>query len=334
MKPDWLDELDENVREQVDRAEMPAGNDLMKATLTHESFSDPDWLFERKLDGERVLAIKEDDRVRLLTRNDKDAGSSYPELVDALLGQPAGRFAVDGEVVAFKGSVTSFARLQQRIQLKDPEKARNTGIAVYFYCFDILNLDGYATARIPLRQRKQLLRGALEFDDPLRFLPHRNADGEQFFREACEKGWEGLIAKDAHATYHHSRSRKWLKFKCTRQQEMVIAGFTDPKGSRAGFGALLLGHYEDGQLRYAGKVGTGFDNRLLKDLRERMDTITRDDSPFDDKVTESGVHFIEPELVGEVGFTEWTREGRLRHPRFLGLRRDKEPRDVVREDRR
>jgi bifunctional non-homologous end joining protein LigD len=334
MKPDWLDDLDEDVREQVARGEMPDGADLMKATLTHEPFSDPDWLFERKLDGERVLAIKEDDSVRLLTRNDKNAGNSYPELVDALGRQPTGKFAIDGEVVAFKGSVTSFARLQQRFQLKDPEKARNTGIAVYFYCFDILNLDGYATTKIPLRQRKQLLRGTLEFDDPLRFLPHRNADGEQLLREACEKGWEGLIAKDASATYHHSRSRKWLKFKCTRQQEMVIAGFTDPKGSRAGFGALLLGYYEDGQLRYAGKVGTGFNDRLLKDLRERMDTMTRDDSPFDDQVAESGAHFIEPELVGEIGFTEWTREGRLRHPRFLGLRRDKKPRDVVREDAR
>lgn len=332
MTPEWLDGLDPGSRDQVHPAEMPAGHDLMKATLTHEPFSDSGWIYERKLDGERVLAIKEGDRVRLRTRNDKDAGTSYPELVEALQRQRTEVFALDGEVVAFKGSLTSFATLQQRMQVRDSDQARESRIAVFIYFFDILNLDGYAVTAIPLRERKQLLRNTLEFDDPLRFLPHRNRDGEALLKEACEKGWEGLIAKDAAARYQHKRSRKWLKFKCTHQQEMVIAGFTDPKGSRSGFGALLLGHYEDGRLRYAGKVGTGFDEDVLKDLRKRMEPLRRGDSPFDDEVGEPGAHFIDPELVGEVGFTEWTRDGRLRHPRFLGLRRDKDPRKVVRED--
>jgi bifunctional non-homologous end joining protein LigD len=332
MEPSWLKRLDGDLRKRVQRADMPVGSDLMKATLTHEPFADSDWLYERKLDGERILAIKDRDRVRLLTRNDKDAGDTYPELMEALGQQQTESFAVDGEVVAFKGAVTSFSRLQQRMQVSDPEQARESGIAVFFYLFDILNLDGYAVTAIPLRQRKQLLRRALRFDDPLRLLPHRNRDGKALLREACEKGWEGLIAKDAKARYQHNRSRKWLKFKCTRGQEMVIGGFTDPKGSREGFGALLVGYYEGEHLRYAGKVGTGFDDRLLQDLRERMDELRREESPFADEVTEEGIHFIKPELVGEVGFTEWTRDGRLRHPRFLGLRRDKEPQDVVRED--
>lgn len=333
MKPAWLNKLDEETRKEASRAAMPAGGDLMKATLTHEPFSDPAWLFERKLDGERVLAIKDGDKVRLLTRNDKDAGVAYPELLDALEKQKTARFAVDGEVVAFEGSLTSFSRLQQRMQVKDSEQARGSGIAIFVYFFDILNLDGYAVTGIPLRQRKQLLHTALQFEDPLRFLPHRNRDGETLFREACDKGWEGLIAKHAQARYHHSRSRRWLKFKCTHEQEMVIAGFTDPKGSRAGFGALLVGYYEGKRLRYAGKVGTGFDDSLLQDLRERMDKLRQKDSPFADAIPEKGVHFIAPQLVGEVGFTEWTTDGRLRHPRFLGLRRDKEPREVIREDK-
>ena len=332
MEPSWLKRLDGDLRKRVQRADMPVGSDLMKATLTHEPFADSDWLYERKLDGERILAIKDRDRVRLLTRNDKDAGDTYPELIEALGQQQTERFAVDGEVAAFKGSLTSFARLQQRMQVSNPEQARESGIAVFFYLFDILNLDGYAVTAIPLRQRKQLLRQALRFDDLLRLLPHRNRDGKALLREACDKGWEGLIAKDANAGYQHSRSRKWLKFKCTRGQEMVIGGFTDPKGSRKGFGALLVGYYEGERLRYAGKVGTGFDDRLLRDLRERMDELRREESPFADEVPEEGIHFTKPELVGEVGFTEWTRDGRLRHPRFLGLRRDKEPQDVVRED--
>jgi len=331
MEPAWLKKLDGDLKKRVQSADMPVGSDLMKATLTHEPFSDSDWLYERKLDGERILAIKDGDRVRLLTRNDKNAGGTYPELIDALNQQATEQFAVDGEVVAFEGSLTSFSRLQQRMQVGDPEQARESGIAVFVYVFDILNLDGFAVTAIPLRQRKQLLRKALQFGGPLRFLPHRNRDGKALLREACDKGWEGLIAKDTNAGYQHSRSRKWLKFKCTRGQEMVIGGFTDPKGSRKGFGALLVGYYEGERLRYSGKVGTGFDDRLLRDLRERMDELRQEQSPFADEIPEKGIHFIEPRLVGEIGFTEWTRDGRLRHPRFLGLRRDKKPKDVVRE---
>jgi bifunctional non-homologous end joining protein LigD len=332
VSPAWLDGLAAPERDRVGRAAMPKGADLMKATLTHEPFSDPDWVYERKLDGERVLAVKQGEDVRLLTRNDKDAGAPYPEIAEALATQSVGALAVDGEVVAFEGRVTSFSRLQKRMQKRDPEEARASGVAVYYYAFDILNLEGYDVTALPLRRRKALLRGALAFGGPLRFTPHRREGGEAYLKEACEKGWEGLIAKRAEAPYVAARSRDWLKFKCTRGQELVIGGFTEPQGSRQGFGALLVGYHEGERLRYAGKVGTGYDDETLADLRRRMDKLERQTSPFDEPVKESGAHFVTPALVGEFGFTEWTEDGKLRHPRFLGLRRDKPAREVVREE--
>jgi ATP-dependent DNA ligase len=166
----------------------------------------------------------------------------------------------------------------------------------------------------------------------LRWTPHRNDDGLQYFRTACRKGWEGLIAKHAGSEYVHGRSKKWLKFKCVMQQEFVIGGFTEPHGERIGLGALLLGFYRDGGLVYAGKVGTGFDDETLEDLRHRLDQIERETSPYDQGDPASdGVHFVSPNLVCEVRFTEWTDGDKLRHPRYKGLRRDKEPEDVHKE---
>jgi bifunctional non-homologous end joining protein LigD len=303
----------------------------MLARLTKKRFSDPDWLFERKLDGERALAFRYDREIRLLSRNRKDLHASYPELVDALDRQPCTDFVADGEIVAFQGHLTSFARLQGRMQTRDPQAARASGIAVFFYLFDLPYLTGYDLSGLSLRRRKALLREAITFEDPLRFTAHRNRDGEAFLRDACEKSWEGLIAKRASGAYRHGRSSDWLKLKCSRGQELVIGGFTAPKGSREGFGALLLGYYENGRLRYAGKVGTGFDDHLLSEMRGHLDDLARTRSPYDEKVGEAEVTFVEPELVAEVAFTEWTEAGRLRHPRFLGLRRDKAAHDVTRE---
>ncbi len=332
MSADWQADLSAAERQALRRAAPPAGGDLMLATLTHAPFSDPDWLYERKLDGERILAVRQGGGVSLLTRNDKAADVTYPELVAALADQPAGDFAVDGEVVAFDGAVSSFARLQQRMQKRDPEEIAASGVTVFFYLFDLLWRDGLDLGGLPLRRRKQLLKQTLRFRAPLRFTPHRNEAGEAFLRDACARGWEGLIAKRAAAPYRKGRSRDWLKFKCSRGQELVIGGFTEPQGSRVGFGALLVGYYEDGALRYAGKVGTGFDEALLRDLRRRLDGLERKTSPFADPVETAGAHFVTPVLVGEFGFTEWTAEGKLRHPRFLGLRRDKAAEEVVREE--
>ncbi|MDQ6817941.1 MAG: non-homologous end-joining DNA ligase [Actinomycetota bacterium] len=296
----------------------------MKAVLIDARFSDPDWIFERKLDGIRCLAIRAGGRVRLLSRNDLPLDDRYPELAQSLAAEACEEFAVDGEVVAFEGSRTSFARLAQR---------GRRPVRVFLYVFDVLWLEGHDVRRLPLRTRKRLLRDALEFRGPVRWTPYRNRDGEALFAEACRWGWEGLIAKRADSTYVSTRSRDWLKLKCEHGQEFVVGGFTPPRGSRVEFGALLLGYHRDGRLEYAGKVGTGFDTETLNSLGPRMRRLRRTDVPFADPgaIRERGVTWVEPELVAEVGFTEWTRDGRLRHPRFLGLRDDKSASEVVRE---
>jgi bifunctional non-homologous end joining protein LigD len=294
----------------------------MKAVLTDDRFSDAGWIYERKLDGIRCVAIKAEQRVRLLSRNDLSLNGRFGEVVEALEGDAATDFVVDGEVVAFAGAQTSFARLQQRGERP---------AAVFYYVFDLLYLAGHDVTALPLRARKALLRHALHFHGPVRLTPHRNRDGEALFREACRKGWEGLIAKRAESPYVHGRSRDWLKFKCSAEQELVIGGFTAPRGSRTDLGALLLGYYDNGQLRYAGKVGTGFNHAELGRLAGLLAPLRRDDSPFADEVRERHVTWVEPELVAEVGFSEWTRDGRLRHPRYLGLRDDKAAAEVVRE---
>ena len=303
----------------------------MKAVLASTPFSDPGWIFERKLDGVRCLGFRDGPRARLVSRTGRDMSRSYPELVTALEREPCDDFVADGEIVAFHGAVTSFARLQRRMQLSDPEAAIRTGVAVFLYVFDLLRLRGEDLRGLPLRERKARLRKTLDFHGPMRFTPHRNERGEELFRDACRKGLEGVIAKRADSPYRTGRSRDWLKLKCHAEQELVIGGFTAPKGSRTDFGALLVGYYEDGDLRYAGKVGTGFDRPTLRDLGARLRKLRRDDSPFADEIRERDVTWVEPALVAQIGFAEWTRDGRLRHPRFLGLRDDKAAREVVRE---
>jgi DNA ligase D-like protein (predicted ligase) len=301
---------------------LPDRVEPMKAVLTEERFSDPAWVFERKLDGIRCVAIKGDSRVRLLSRNHLSLNGRFPEVVEALERDTAAHFVLDGEVVAFAGSQTSFERLQQRGERP---------VAIFYYVFDLLHLAGQDTTALPLRARKALLRRALDFEGPVRRTPHRNEAGEEMYREACRKRWEGLIAKRADAPYVHGRSRDWLKFKCSAEQELVIGGFTAPRGSRTDLGALLLGYYDDGRLRYAGKVGTGFTQATLRDLAARLAPLRQDASPFADEIRERSVTWVEPRLVAQVGFTEWGSRGRLRHPRFLGLREDKAAREVVRE---
>jgi bifunctional non-homologous end joining protein LigD len=182
--------------------------------------------------------------------------------------------------------------------------------------------------------RKRLLRNTFHFTDPLRFTTHRVKDGEAAFRTACERGDEGVIAKRADAPYERRRSTNWLKLKCARDQEFVVGGYTAPKGSRVGLGALLLGYYDDSDLVYAGKVGTGFDDATLRSLHERLSRIEQSRPPFTSGlVREPGARWAKPQLVAQVGFTEWTRDGKLRHPRYIGLRTDKKPAEVVRETR-
>ena len=295
----------------------------MKAVLHDRPFSDPGWIFERKLDGIRCEAIKARGEVSLLSRNRLDLNGRFPEVAAALERDAADDLVVDGEVVAFAGTNTSFARLARRGHERVP---------VFLYVFDLMRLGGRDTRELPLRERKRLLRGALDFRDPIRLTPHRNRDGEALFAEACRKGWEGLIAKRADSPYRSTRSRDWLKLKCSAEQELVVGGYTAPKGAREELGALLVGHYDGERLRYAGKVGTGFDRETLHDLARRLSPLRRSGSPFADDVPGARVTtWVEPELVVQVGFSEWTRDGRLRHPRFLGVRDDKAAREVVRE---
>jgi bifunctional non-homologous end joining protein LigD len=297
----------------------------MKAVLWDEPFSDPGWIFERKLDGIRCLAHREGGgAVQLLSRTGRIMNGDYPELVSALAAEPCQDFVTDGEVVAFdRRGVTSFQRLQRRGRERVP---------VFLYAFDLLRLDGRDLRDLPLRRRKAELRRALRFEGPVRFTPHRNEHGEQMFEEACRKGLEGVIAKRADSPYRATRSSDWRKLKCHAEQELVIGGYSAPQGSRTDFGALLVGYWDDGRLRYAGKVGTGFDHDTLRELGERLRELERPDSPFADvHPIPRGTHWVEPQLVAQIGFTEWTRDGRLRHPRFLGLRTDKPAREVVRE---
>ncbi|MEU0955936.1 non-homologous end-joining DNA ligase [Streptomyces niveus] len=303
----------------------------MLATLTDRRVFGDGWIFERKLDGVRVLAVRDASGVRLLSRSGRRLNATYPEIVDALAAQECEDFTVDGEIVAYAHGRTDFARLQQRMGISDARRARASTVAVTYYLFDLLRLDGADLTAIPLRSRKSLLRRALTYRAPLRFTPHRNAGGQELLDRACANGWEGLIVKRAAGRYEPRRSTGWLKLKCEQGQEFVIGGYTEPSGSRVGFGALLLGHYEDGRLRYAGKVGTGYDRATLADLRRRLDEAAVPRSPFADAVKERAPHWSEPRLVAQIAFTEWTRDGMLRHPRFLGLREDKEARDVVRE---
>jgi bifunctional non-homologous end joining protein LigD len=296
----------------------------MKAVLWDGAFSDPGWIFERKLDGVRCLAHRDKRGVKLVSRTDRSMNADYPELVAALEAEPCEDFVVDGEVVAFDGrGITSFSRLQRRHRER---------VAIFYYVFDLLRLNGEDTRDLPLRERKAELRRALAFKGPIRFSPHRNGHGEELFREACRKGLEGIMAKRADSTYRATRSSDWRKLKCHAEQELVIGGYTAPQGSRTDFGALLVGYFEDDRLSYAGKVGTGFDQETLRELGGRLRGLERDDPPFHDvHPIPRGTHWVEPKLVAQIAFTEWTRDGRLRHPRFLGLRTDKPAREVVRE---
>jgi bifunctional non-homologous end joining protein LigD len=305
---------------------IPRRAEATKATLTTEVFDDPNWIVERKLDGYRCLAFRDGGPVALESRNRLSLNGRYPEIAAALDDQSCRRFVVDGEVVGLSGGRSSFEALQRR--------GHDRRVKVAFYVFDVLWLDGEDLRDRPLRERKAALRDALHFGEgTVRWTPYRRAhEGERLLAEACRKGWEGLIAKRADSPYAGKRSRDWLKWKCSAEQELVIGGYTAPRGSREDFGALLVGFYDGDVLRYAGKVGTGFDARELQALGQRMAALQRPDSPFgagDPPARDTT--WVEPELVAQVGFSEWTRDGRLRHPRYLGLRDDKPARDVVRE---
>jgi DNA ligase D-like protein (predicted ligase) len=305
----------------------------MLATLTDKRFSREGWLFEPKFDGERCLAFgKERSVLYLLSRNRNALNERYPEIVEAFERQSREVFIADGEIVTFKDGVSSFSMLQKRMQVAHPSPSLRRAVPVWLYLFDLLYIDRYDIRRVPLRYRKKLLRRAFDFGGPLCFTTHREKEGDAYYREACRRGWEGIVAKDEASEYVSKRTRAWLKFKCAHEQEFVIVGYTDPRGHRSGFGALLLGYYDRGRLVYAGKVGTGFDEATLQRLGRHLRKLQTTMPPFAERgLPRRGVHWVNPALVAEVAFTEWTPDGRLRHPRFVGLRDDKSPKEIVRE---
>lgn len=327
-----LEELPEDARRKLVKKEQPEWEEPMLAMLTNRRFDDHGWMFGRKLDGVRCIAYRKGRSIRLMSRTRHIINASFPEVADALAEEEAADFIVDGEVVTFdEHGNTRFEKLQPRMGVKGPAEALGTGVPVYYYIFDILYYEGYDTTQLAVTDRKRVLEPALTYGDTLRYLEERLGGGLKYYDEACKLGWEGLIAKRADGPYVHGRSGDWLKFKCVQGQEFVIGGYTEPHGKRIGFGAILVGYYQDGKLMYAGKVGTGFNDETLRELIKKFRPLERKASPFAEGVREKEVHWLEPKLVAQIGFEEWTDYGRLRQPRYKGLRYDKDPEDVVRE---
>jgi DNA ligase D-like protein (predicted ligase) len=282
----------------------------MAATLTKERFNGPEWVFERKLDGIRLLAFKAGNGVRLLSRNKLLRNDSYPTLVAAIAALSVRDAIFDGEATG---------RWEER------------DVAVGYHLFDVLWLDGTDVTSQPLDTRRSLL-SKLPLQAPL-YLVERLDEASPWER-ACSEGWEGVIAKRRDSVYEHRRSRAWLKMKCDASQELVVGGFTEPRGQRVGVGALLVGYFEADDFVFAGKVGTGLDTRLLLELRTRLDALEVAEPPFTKGtgLPRVNMHWVRPEIVIEVAFMEWTGHGKLRHPRLVRLRDDKPARAVVREN--
>jgi DNA ligase D-like protein (predicted ligase) len=327
----FLDLLSSSEKKLIHKKTMPSFIKPMLATLTDERFSDPDWIFERKLDGERCLLFKKGKTITLKSRNDKILNHSYPEIVAALHKLDLPDCILDGEIVALNKKITSFSLLSQRFGVTDIKPGASK-IPLYYYIFDIIYCEGYMLTHLPLLTRKKILKSILSKNKTIRYVTHKKKYGEIYFKQACKNKWEGLIAKKSDGTYVSKRSPNWLKFKCSNEQELVIGGYTSPGGSRLNFGALLLGYYENGKLHYAGKVGTGFNEEILHDLGAQLKKLETKKNPFINfDVSMKDVHWVKPVLVCEVQFTEWTSGNKLRHPSYLGLRRDKNAKEVRQE---
>jgi bifunctional non-homologous end joining protein LigD len=274
----------------------------MAATLTQDRFTGPEWIFERKFDGIRLLAYKNGTDVRLFSRN--RLPQHIPPVAAAIARLPADELILDGEVT--------------------------WGAPFAYHVFDILWIDGRDTTVLPVEERRALLE-SLPLGPPLQRV--ETLDDPQPWERARAEGWEGVIAKRRGSRYEHRRSPHWVKMKCEATQELVVGGFTDPQGARVGLGALLVGYYDGSEFVFAGKIGTGFDTKLLLELRARLDALEIPKTPFTKAVglPRLRAHWVRPEVVVQVAFIEWTVNGKLRHPRLLGVRYDKAARDVVRE---
>src|SRR3954451_23674045 len=313
------------------KASMPSAIEPQLATLVEEVPQGDEWIHEIKYDGYRALCEVRDGEARLITRHGKDWTDRFAPVAREAEKLPVSQAILDGEVVVLEpDGTTSFQTLQNAL-------AENRQDDLVYFAFDLLYLDGYDLRKSPLLARKEALdellagrAGAIRMGD------HVETDGEGFYRQACTFALEGIVCKRGDLPYHSGRGKDWLKVKCLKRQEFAIVGFTDPEKSRVGFGALLLAVNDGkGDLVFAGKVGTGFNDRTLRELRARMNKLEVDKPAFKNPPRGAEArrsHWLKPQLVGEVAFTEWTREGILRHPTFQGLREDKSPREIVREE--
>lgn len=293
----------------------------MLATLVDEPPNYPNWIFEEKYDGVRMLAYKKGAQVYLISRNGIDRSARYPGIARAIKKLKADTLLLDGEIVVFDAKGVS------RFQLLQAGKGTPE-----YAIFDCLHRNGKDLRREPLETRRKVVETVVPRKNGLRVSDKLAANGIEAFRIAAKRGLEGVVAKSLASGYEGRRSREWLKVKVNHEQEFVIGGFTKPKGSRLGLGALLLGVYDKKGLRFVGKVGTGFDARTLRMLHRKFRLLIQSKSPYLDAAKERDVTFVKPELVAQVSFTEWTSDGKLRHPVYVGLRDDKKAGEVRRED--
>jgi len=321
---------------------MPTAIYPMLATAVEKPFDNPDWLFEIKWDGYRAVAFIDDRRVRFVSRNQNDLTGQYPELATLPKFVKSKRAILDGEIVALdEQGRPSFSLMQQRTGFR-PGKARlpgRQGVPVIYYAFDLLYLDGLDLRRVPLEQRKELLREHITNGEVVKFSDHYPEKGLLLFEAAAQKGLEGILAKRRDSLYEETRSREWLKIKITRRQECVVGGYTDPEGSRTYFGSLVLGLYDKRKrLIHVGQAGTGFDQKTLKEMFATLEPLATSKNPFYGEIGGlRKVHFVQPQLVAEIKFSEWTHETaeggmKLRAPVFMGLRQDKAPEECTFED--
>ncbi len=313
----------------------------MKAKLVEKPPATGDWIYELKFDGIRLIAVKRDEKVSLLSRNQNDLSGRFPEIVEAIENLPPREYVIDGEVVAVDGKGRSSFQLLQAHEMEGRKSP------IYFYAFDLLQLDGKSLIELPLEARKNVLEKlCADAGDPIRYSGAIGSDAKRLLEEVRRRGLEGLIGKQRSSVYEPGRrSGAWVKLKCVNEQEFVIGGYTPPQGARKHFGAILVGYYENNKLVFAGKVGTGFTSKSLSMLHKKFQKEARDDCPFVDLPSRQNgqwvlgitpsmmkkMHWVNPKFVAQIKFAEWTRDGKLRAPVFLALREDKKPTDVIRE---
>ncbi len=306
------------------KARMPAGIEPNLATLIRKPFSDPNWIFELKWDGMRLLAWVRDGKVELKARSGRTVTAQFPELAAVAERVSAREAILDGEAVVLDESGRpDFGRMQQRMNVAHPPSALVASAPVVYYLFDLLYCDGYDLRNTPLIERKRLLKRILLLEPPVRFSEHVVGNGEELFQLVRGQGLEGIVAKQAQSRYCAGRGANWLKLKITNEIDAVIGGYTAPRGSREHFGALLLGLYDDGGLRYIGSAGSGFNDRNVAELWPKLQNLVTEEMPFAARpVTRETQTWVKPELVARMKFAEWTRDRQLRAPVFLGLRPD------------